>query len=455
MEVKDVIIRLGIVRDRYEMRLRDLLRNFTVPNWHPCPCPHGETERAIVEGHIEELARVGGKLLQPMIVLHLDSANYLIADVCIYNVLSTLPESMNYVLDRVRTEVWDLGKFSSEERYVAMAMATTICIAYKNRVLKEVKLHFARELIRNYVLNVAEMDWRGAEAMIEGLSRYEGVMGIARELANVLGMSERNAHRYIIAVLNEDFINELRSLVRNRVLQVKPGDNNVDRADVAENAVPTKASKNQLDISKRIYITQIAKRINVSTSELEDLSKLTQRNLATLTRRVRELSPEAGKSLVSRIIKAIRDNNMEEAVALIEKTPSDYGDNPSPVIAIDDFSDVHVESDRHRVYRLRVGDIECPEELCPVYRRVIRALKNSDLELLYEAMRALTRQMNRDELLWAIEKRLDNEDFRKLMNMIINDTNESMSRELLSLLETIIKGDQDNACKLIHEIIKS
>ncbi|WP_243666820.1 hypothetical protein [Vulcanisaeta sp. JCM 16159] len=254
MEVKDIVIKLGIVRERYEMRLRDLIKNFVVPNWHPCPCPHGEVERTIIEGHIEELARVGGKLLQPMLVLHLDDANYLIADVCIYNALSTSSGSMSHILDRVWAEVWDLGKFDGEERYVAMAIAATICIVYKNKVLKEVKLQFAKELIKNYVLKVAEEDWRKAEAVVEGLRRYEGVMGIAKELASVLGMSERNAHRYIIAVLSDDFINELKNMVKNKVLQGEFINYGVSEVGMVNNTIP-KTKKTAGNFKENIHDT--------------------------------------------------------------------------------------------------------------------------------------------------------------------------------------------------------
>lgn len=449
METKDVIIKLGIVRERYEMRLRDLMKYFTVPNWHPCPCPHGEVERAIIEGHIEELAKVGGKLLQPMLVLHLDDAHYLIADVCIYNALSTLSGSMNYVLDRAWTEVWDLGRFDNEERYVAMAIAATICIAYKNRVLKEVKLQFAKELIKNYVLKVTERDRKEAETVIEGLRRYEGVMGIAKELASILNMSERNAHRYIIAVLNDDFINELKNtIIRNNISQ----DGFIDYGSI-NNTVLKASSKNQLDISKRIYIMQIAKRTNVSLNDLEDLGKLTQRALVNLAKRLKELNPEAGKGLVYKVLRTIRDNNPEEAMALIEEVHGEYLDNSKVIMTMDDIITDHTKGDKPRIYRLRIGDIECPEELCPIYRRAIKALKNNDLKLLYDALEMLARHVGKDELLWEIEKKLDNSEFRDLVSMIIN--NETAGKKLWNLVKTVTKNDRDNACKLISEIIET
>ncbi|BDR93205.1 hypothetical protein Vsou_22980 [Vulcanisaeta souniana JCM 11219] len=452
MEVKDLIIKLGIVREKYEMRLRDLMKYFTIPNWHPCACPHGETERAIIEGHIEELARIGGKLLQPMLVLHLDNANYLIADVCIYNALSALSGNMNYVLDRVWTEVWDLGKFDKEDRYVAMAIAATICVAYKNRVLKDVKLQFAKELIKNYVLKVAEKDRDKAETVIEGLRKYEGIMVIVKELADILGMSERNAHRYIIAVLNDDFINELRNIVKNGVSQDDFTNYGINDASAINNTIPKATTKNQLDISKRIYIIQIAKRINASLNDLGDLDKLTQRTLASLSKKLKELSPEAGKSLVSRVIRAIRDNNVEEAVTLIEGMHNEH-DASKAIITIDETNTEYMKEYKPRTYRLRVGDVECPEELCPIYKRIIKALKNNDLELLYDALEMLARHIGKDELLWEIEKKLSSDELRDLVNVIIN--NEVASRKIWDLIKMVAKNDQDNACKLISEFFEA
>ncbi|WP_054854305.1 hypothetical protein [Vulcanisaeta distributa] len=108
-------------------------------------------------------------------------------------------------------------------------------------------------------------------------------MGIAKELASVLGMSERNAHRYIITVLSDDFINELKNMVKNKVLQGEFTNYGVSEVGMVNNTIPK--MKKQLEISKRIYMTQIAKRINAPLNDIEDLSKLTQRTLANLAKK--------------------------------------------------------------------------------------------------------------------------------------------------------------------------
>lgn len=70
-EVGRVVERLGLrVVGRYNHKLIDVVRDYVLPNWHPCPCSHTPEERVVVEGgHIEDLATRGAALLNPPVVV--------------------------------------------------------------------------------------------------------------------------------------------------------------------------------------------------------------------------------------------------------------------------------------------------------------------------------------------------------------------------------------------------
>ncbi len=140
-------------------------------------------------------------------------------------------------------------------------------------------------------------------------------------------------------------------------------------------------------------------------------------------------------------------------MTLIEEVHSEYIDNSKVVMTIDETNTDYVKETKTRIYRLRVGDIECSEELCPIYRRIIKALKNNDLDLLYDALEMLARRIGKDHLMWEIEKKLSNTEFRNLISVIIN--NETMNKKLWDLMEMVTKNDQNNACKLISEILET
>ncbi|WP_054854563.1 hypothetical protein [Vulcanisaeta distributa] len=84
-EVGRVVERLGLrVVGRYSHRLIDVVRDYVLPNWHPCPCSHTPEERVVVEGgHIEDLAIRGVALLNPVVVAAVLGVKVILAPTCV------------------------------------------------------------------------------------------------------------------------------------------------------------------------------------------------------------------------------------------------------------------------------------------------------------------------------------------------------------------------------------
>lgn len=139
------------VKGREEVTLREFRSRFRIPPWHPCPCGEGDVGRLLDDSYLNRLldSRQRRALL-PVLVI----GNYVLTSTCLYRAAASMEHP---ALDRVRVMVWSLGgDYDESERFAVMALTAELCHVHEDRGGdRDIKLDFARELIKNYVIDQA------------------------------------------------------------------------------------------------------------------------------------------------------------------------------------------------------------------------------------------------------------------------------------------------------------
>ncbi|WP_243676434.1 hypothetical protein [Vulcanisaeta distributa] len=230
------------------------------------------------------------------------------------------------MLERAQVEVWDLGEFS--EPFLAKAAAALLCIVYGGRRHSEVRLSFVEDYLKHLVLDIAGR-YSKDEALnfIEGLEQRRDVMVLVDELARITGLSRQSIHRYLSAVLSDQFIKELRELVRN----------SDDVRAIIENMRRSRGGGEAWPMA-RLYINTISSKLGMSTNDLKPLATLSKRSLEALARVVVELVNRGGneggaRDLVIKVLRYLEVGEVDRAVELISER---YGEviearRPNPI----------------------------------------------------------------------------------------------------------------------------
>ncbi len=215
------------------------------------------------------------------------------------------------MLERAQVEVWDLGEFS--EPFLAKAAAALLCIVYGGRRHSEVRLSFVEDYLKHLVLDIAGRYGKDEALNFIGgeLEQRRDVMVLVDELARITGLSRQSIHRYLSAVLSDQFIKELRELVRNSD-DVRAIIENMRRSRGGE-AWPM----------ARLYINTISSKLGMSTNDLKPLATLSKRSLEALARVVVELvnrGNEGGaRDLVIKVLRYLEVGEADRAVELISE----------------------------------------------------------------------------------------------------------------------------------------
>ena len=316
-EVGRVVERLGLrVVGRRDYRLIDVVKGFIVPNWHPCPCSHTPEERVVVERHLEDLASRGEMLLSPVVVATVLGVKVILAPTCVAEAAQVMYRNgRRDVLEGVRAEVWDLGEFNEPFlAFLAKAAAALFCIVYGGRRHSEVRLSFVEDYIKHRVLEIAEKSGKDeAFRFIEGLEQRRDVMLLVDELARITGLSGREIHRYLSAVLNDQFIKELRGLVRNAD----------EIMAIIDNMRRSRDGEGKTWPMVRLYINTISNKLNIDSSNLKPLAILGKGSLEMLARTVVELvngGNEGGaRDLVTKVLRYLEVGEVDRVVELISE----------------------------------------------------------------------------------------------------------------------------------------
>ncbi|WP_054849004.1 hypothetical protein [Vulcanisaeta sp. JCM 14467] len=197
---------------------------------------------------------------------------------------------------------------------MAKAAAALFCIVYGGRRHSEVRLSFVEDYIKHRVLEITRRDGKdGALRFIEGLEQRRDIMLLVDELARITGLSGREIHRYLSAVLNDQFIKELRDLVRN-----------ADEVMVIiDNMRRSRDGEGKPGPMVRLYINAISNKLNIDSSNLKPLAILGKRSLEMLARTVVELvngGNEGGaRDLVTKVLRYLEVGEVDRVVELISE----------------------------------------------------------------------------------------------------------------------------------------
>lgn len=308
-QVAEAIRGLGLrVAIQYSDKLSRVLRNHAPPNWHPCPCPSSE-EMTVAKRHLENLAERGESLLNPIVTASLYGNRFILAPMCIIE--AALSDGRQDMLERVKAEVWDLGDLSGSPS-LAKAVAALLCIAYFGRRTSEVKLEFVKDYLMYRVLELARRSVNDALKFIEQIRQRIGVDDIVDELVGLTSLSRRSMYDYLAEALDDEFIEDLRSLVLNH------GD--VDSTIKSLMGARTDPVAAQLIISK---ITGLLKteddeeRVELM-SELRELTILGKGLLSKLAEVVSR-DGDAAKALIHEVRRLLRSGEPVEAALAVTR----------------------------------------------------------------------------------------------------------------------------------------
>ncbi|WP_460172654.1 hypothetical protein [Vulcanisaeta sp. JCM 14467] len=190
------------------MSLRRFINTFRIPQWHPCPCSEGKTAEELGRAYLDRLLETSQRVLLPILTI----GNYVLTSTCL--LMTAVKYASNEILDKVRVEVWNLGEYRDEERFAVMALAAELCRVHEDKGDRDIKLEFARELIRRYVIDTAMKDPGQALKLINELSQGFHTTELAKVLSKYIKVTPRAGENYVrVFTRDKSFINELRGMV--------------------------------------------------------------------------------------------------------------------------------------------------------------------------------------------------------------------------------------------------
>ncbi|GAB6943248.1 hypothetical protein JCM14467A_00300 [Vulcanisaeta sp. JCM 14467] len=200
---------LGLaVKGKEVMSLRRFINTFRIPQWHPCPCSEGKTAEELGRAYLDRLLETSQRVLLPILTI----GNYVLTSTCL--LMTAVKYASNEILDKVRVEVWNLGEYRDEERFAVMALAAELCRVHEDKGDRDIKLEFARELIRRYVIDTAMKDPGQALKLINELSQGFHTTELAKVLSKYIKVTPRAGENYVrVFTRDKSFINELRGMV--------------------------------------------------------------------------------------------------------------------------------------------------------------------------------------------------------------------------------------------------
>ena len=201
-----------VVRERKVIPLKQLVEEFKIPKWHPCPCSEGEVTDELGKAHLERLLDTGKKAVLPVLVI----GNYILTSTCLP--LMAMRLGVEEVLNEVKVEVWSLGEYREEDKFAVMALTAELCRVHEDKGDKDIKLDFTKELLKAYAIDIAtKYGSEQALKAIDELARGIHTTELAKVITRYVKVTQRTMEYYItILTHDKNMINELKQLIMEK-----------------------------------------------------------------------------------------------------------------------------------------------------------------------------------------------------------------------------------------------
>lgn len=466
------------IKRRDVITLRRLVTEYKIPEWHPCPCPSDSLSGYLDGAYLARLLESERKTLLPILVI----GNYALTSTCL--LLAAAKLGSEY-LDNVIVEVWSLGDYSDDDKFAVMALTVELCRVHEDKGDREIKLEFAKELVKAYVIDVAVRYGPGqAMKVIEELAQGFHANELVKVFTRYIKAPRSTIHNYIRAVtLDRQFMDVLRQLVVENFGNQPNVESNTAQSPETQNisVIHSPTSRDWLNhadertlpahgmdavlrfsmeaeggLKRRLAIMRL-RRIDEGINE-ELLKPLSANDLNALAKVVENLPPSDRKEYLGKVLSLVREGKIGEAKALIHGRA-----RPKPTTE-EQTQDVGKSMGEEEAITLMRGNFEfvCEEEVCSAIRGLSRASLRNDPKAMLEASLALASRLANTlgmgdyaKLLGAISRNISN---ARLMNLLLSITelaeeNPSMAWAIADAIKAVREGDLRGLCTAFNDII--
>ena len=474
------------VKRREVMTLRRLVTEYKIPQWHPCICPDTSLSD-LSSAYLERLLETDRKALLPIIVV----GHYVLTSTCLLLTAANLRTSE--YLDNIKVEVWSLGEYREEDKFAVMALATELCKVHEDKGDRDIKLEFAKELVKAFIVDIAKQYGAGhAMKIIEELAQGFHVLELAKVLARYVKTTPRAAENYVRAVtLDEQFMDELRKNViehfgnvGNNTSKTQEDQNNgATHEETSYGQFPRKSrnptedreghnplaqitTETEDSIKRRIALSKLRKfDSNIDESLLQPLSA---NDLVALARVVTNKPTEEGREFLNKVTSLLREGKIGEVKAMIhgKPRPTTNEEQPQLVQPTQGINNEEGEAketkaeDKHAFKR--EFEFTCSEDICNHIRELSRASLRSDTKAMLDASLALASALANSlgmgsyaKLLGIVSRRISN---AKLMNLLLAITelaeeNPPITWAIADAIRAVKEGNLRELCAVFNDLI--
>ena len=379
-----------------------------------------------------------------------------------------------------------------------MALTAELCRAHGDKGDRDIKLDFAKELTKAYIIDLATKygpDY--ALRIIEELGRGFHTAELAEAFTRYIKSAQRTAHKHIRAVtLDRQFMDGLKQLViREFGSNNNVGNNTVQhdeeqksgivqdvslrevrhRADVGPSPARDRESVEQVTMDKNESLRKrlaLAKVKGMVGDAIEEplLMQLSSLDLIAFYKKLSELPLDERSDLINEVRSLLREGRIGEAKALIHgrtrlKTATQEGNQESREAQPQEARDKAQEQPGQdgQTTQNAVLTLKCDsEEACNVLRELSRASREGDVRAMLEASLALATRLadalgmgDYARLLEAISRNAGN---AKLINSLLAITELARedidaARAIADEIRAIREGNLRELCAIFNDLI--